>query len=258
MPESPAPENGLIFDWRKPRGQIGRLLLWIIVTVLALTVFFFLFRVVYPQTQRFIPVAQQIVILNPSDPASQASINHVADRDFMVIPSGDQQKSALNLDDRAPVFHPLYEKHELKIQDVPQRNSAVAPLRLLDVTAPILPRLDLSELNRLPSAEKSSAAAPLLEVSVTGALASRKLTFCPEFPVAVISDPEAWRFKIGVNSGGRVIFALPTGNPEKNSESARLIGLLQQLRFEPDASQSANTPAWGLATLNWAVTPSAP
>ncbi len=258
MPETSPPKPALIFDWRKPKGQLGRLLLWIAATVLALTVFFFLFRVVYPQTQRFIPVAQQIVILNPLDPASLAAINHVADRDFMVIPSANQQKNALNLEDHAPVFHPLYEKHELKILDVPQRNSAVAPLRLLDVTAPILPRLDLSELHRLLPPEKSSAAAPLLEVRVTGALASRKLTFRPEFPAAAISDPEAWRFKIGVNSGGRVTFALPTGNPEKNSEAARLIGLMQQLRFEPDASQAADTPVWGLATLIWVVTPSAP
>lgn len=258
MPETPDPESRLIFDWRKPKGQLGRLLLWIMVTLLALSVFFFLFRVVYPQTQRFIPVVQQIVILNPSDPTSRASLNHVEDRDFMVLPSGDQQKGGTNLDDHAPVFHPLYEKHELKLLDVPQRNSTVAPLRLLDVTVPILPRLDLSELHRQSPPEKSAAAAPVLELYISGALDTRKLTFRPEFPAAGISDPEAWHFKIGVNSSGRVIFALPTGNPEKNDEAARLLGLLQQLRFEPDASQSADTPVWGLATMNWAITPTAP
>lgn len=256
---SPAPESGLIFDWRKPRGQFGRLLLWIVVTVLALTVFFFLFRVVYPQTQRFIPVAQQIVVLNPSDPVSLASINHVKDRDFMVLPSFDQQKNAVNLDDRAPVFHPLYEKHELKLKDVSQRESVVPPVRLLDVTAPILPPLDLSELHRAkPSPGKSTATVPRLELQITGALGLRKLTFQPEFPAATITDPEAWRFEIGVNSDGRVIFALPTVNPEKNDESARMLGLLKQLRFAPDSSQSADTPVWGIATLNWAATPAAP
>lgn len=258
MPEIPPTESGLIFDWRKPKGQSGRLLLWLTVTVLALSVFFFLFRVVYPQTQRFIPVAQEIVILNPSDPASKASINHVSDRDFMVLPSGNHQNNAFNLEDRAPVFHPLYEKHELKLQDVPQRNSTVPPLRLLDLTTPILPSLDLSELHRLPSADKTVASALRLELTVTGELASRKIIFRPELPFTAIADPEEWRFKIGVNSGGRVIFALPTGNPGKNTEATKLISLLQQVRFEPAMAQSADSPVWGLATLNWVIPPAAP
>ncbi len=259
MPETPDPKPALTFDWRQPKGQLGRLLLWLAATVVALTVFFFLFRVVYPQTQRFIPVSQQIVVLNPSDPASRASINHAQDRDFMVLPSGNQQKNAITLDDRAPVFHPLYEKHELKLQDVSQRDSTVPPVRLLDVTTPILPRLDLSELKRsAPLPEKITVTVPRLELRLTGALASRKLIFQPDFSAAAITAPEAWLIEIGVNSEGRVIFALPTGNPEKNNEAAKLLGLMQQLRFEPDTAQSVQTPVWGLASLNWAIPSSAP
>lgn len=258
MPESRSPESGLIFDWRKPRGQFGRLLLWITVTVLALSVFFFLFRVVYPQTQRFIPVAQQIVLLNPSDPSSRAALNHVEDRDFMVLPWGDRQKNELKLDDRAPVFHPLYEKHELKLQDVSQRDSVVPPVRLLDLTTPILPQLDLSELRQQKAPEKSPGMVPALELRLSGDLASRKLIFSPAFTPAAITDPEAWRFEIGVNSEGRVIFALPAVNPEKSEENSRLLGLLQQLRFEPDAAQKAGVPVWGLVTLEWAASPHAP
>ena len=232
---------------------------WILMTVLALVVFFFLFRVVYPQPQRFVPLAQQIVVLNPADPASRASINHVQDRDFMVLPSANQQSNAPKLEDRAPVFHPLYEKHELKLQDVPQRDSAVAPMRLLDVTEPILPHLDLSELHRAPPPPKSSPATiPKLEIRLTGALASRKLVSRPDFPAAVVSALEECQFEIGVNSEGRVTFALPTAGPDRHDESGKVLGLLQQLRFEPDASQSAGIPAWGLATLEWVAPPTTP
>lgn len=250
MPETSPPKPPLIFDWRKPKGQLGRLFLWIAVTAVALTVFFFLFRVVYPQTQRFVPVTQQIVVLNSSDPATLASINHVTDRDFMVLPSRDSRSGTVNLEERTPVFHPLYEKHELKLQDVPQRNSTVPPVRLLDVTAPILPDLDLSELQRHHPV-KIATTATKLDLQVSGDLAARKIIFRPEFPTPVISTPEAWLFVIGVNATGRVIFALPSGNPEKNADANRLLALLQQIKFEPNAAQSKDTPSWGIAFLNW-------
>jgi hypothetical protein len=245
MPKPSQTEPGLTFDWRRPRAEWARLAFWMLVTFLGLAAFFALFRVVYPQTRRIAPTAQQITVLG-ADPATQAVLNAVQDRDFLIIPSTDGKRNAVSLEDRAPVFHPSYEKHEIKLLDLPQRNTKPAPVRLLDVREPVLPRLDLSDLS--PSPRTTAPVPKKLTLQVRGGLAARQATSEPEFEKLQMAEPESWRFHLGVDSAGRVIFALPVEAPGKLEEAAPLLRLLRQLRFTPDSTERI---AWGEAALVW-------
>ncbi len=244
----PAPtDSGLTFDWRKPRAEWARLAFWMLITFLGLAAFFALFRVVYPQTQRLVPSTQQITLLG-ADPAAQSVLNAVQDRDFLIIPSPDGKRNPVTLEDSAPVFHPSYEKHELKLLDLPQRSTKPPSVRLLDVREPVLPRLDLSELNRDSRTAAPPPAPKKLALQLRGGLASRKLVSQPKFGAQLMAEPESWRFHLGVDGAGQVIFALPVEAPGKLEESAPLLRLLRQIRFAPE---SAEKISWGEATLVW-------
>lgn len=249
MLKPPPTDPGLTFDWRKPRAEGMRMAFWMLITFFGLAAFFALFRVVYPQTQRTVPVAQQVTLLG-SDTAAQTVLNAVQDHDFLIIPSADSKRNLVSLEDSAPVFHPSYEKHKLKLLDLPQRNTKPAPVRLLDVREPLLPRLDLSELDRNPRA-LSTARPAKLALHFQGDLTSRAIASHPDFSTLQTLEPESWRFHLGVNSAGQVLFALPIEAPSKLGDAAPLLRLLRQIRFAPDAAKKTT---WGEATLVWSTT----
>ena len=247
MPKPSQTEPDLTFDWRKPRGEWARLAFWTLVTFLGLAAFFALFRVVYPQTQRVVPTAQQITQLG-TQPATQAVLDAVQDRDFLIIPSTGGKRNPVSLEDRAPVFHPSYEKHEVKLLDLPQSNTKPAPVRLLDVREPVLPRLELSDLK--PSPPDTDTLPRKLDLHIRGSLAARQTDARPDFDDLQMAEPESWRFHLGVDGAGQVVFALPIEAPGKLEEAAPLLRLLRQIRFSPDSGERIT---WGEAALAWSL-----
>jgi hypothetical protein len=226
-PESSDPP--LTFDWARPRGRRVVLALWMVVTLFALVAFFALFRVVYPQAQRSVPSAQQVVILHGADPANQVALNAVRDRDFMILPGVDDRSSRTTLESAGPVFHPSFENRQLQLLDLPQGASAIPPVRLHDLAAPVLPPLDLGDMK--PLAPETRGDPPPLSMSVSGELAARKIELRPDFAGAMPPEPEAWRFQIAVDGQGRVVVALPLDAPGKPEEVSGLLRLLRTLRF---------------------------
>ena len=246
MPKPPPTDPGLTFDWRKPPAEWPRLAFWMLITLLGLAAFFALFRVVYPQTQRVVPTAQQVTLLG-IDPAAQSALNFVQDRDFLIIPSPDGKKNPVTLEDRAPVFHPSYEKHELKLLDLPQRNTKPEQVRLLDVREPVLPRLDLSEQSHDPP-PPAPATPQKLTLQFRGGLTARPVVSQPDFGILAMAGLDSWRFLLGVDGAGRVSFALPVETPGKLEEAAPVLRLLRQLRFAPEPGGKTT---WGEVSLVW-------
>jgi len=256
MPDPAETATPLIFDWSKPRRPTARLVFWLLVTALGLAGFFFMFRVVFQTPRHYIPTTSHITLLSPNDPAARALLQRISDRDFFVFPNNSERKGGVSLDDQAPVFHPSFEKHELKLQDLPQRDAKPPPVRLLDVTEPNLPPPDLREM-RAPSAAVPLAAAPaVLSLHLKGALEKRKIVTAPDFSKLAPQDNTAWRFQLGVEKDGRVSFALPVATGEKATDAGEVLRLLRAVRFAPDNDSSA--PMWGIATLDWSRPSAAP
>jgi hypothetical protein len=255
MPLETPKETPLIFHWPRPLEQGKRLIFWIGVVALGLAGFFYVFQVVYPQSQRSTPIPHQVLLLDPSDPVARAILNKVQDRDFLVLPSDDPHADEAKLEERAPVFHPSYEGRQFSLQDLPHKPFTVPPARLLKADEPVLPPLDLSELKR-PAGEPSPTSnetAPRLVMKLTGTLATRKMIHPPDLSGLAPADPGAHRIQLGVDAHGRVWFALPLRESENLTMSADLAERISRTRFEPVAGEKepAGAPAWGVATFAW-------
>jgi hypothetical protein len=165
------------------------------------------------------------------------------------------------LEDRAPVFHPSYEGHQLSLQDLPHKPFTVPPARLLKVDEPVLPPLDLGELKRAEagSAPGAKNATPRLALKLTGTLATRKMIHPPDLTGLSPTDPAALCIQLGVDAHGRVWFALPLRESENLQMSSDLVARLAQARFEPLEVKNATggklpalePPVWGIATFAW-------
>ena len=270
MPQKTANPNDppLTFQWVEPLRQGRRLGFWMFVVFVGLVAFFYLFQVVYPQTQRFTPVPQQIIALNPADPSAVALLSRVQDRDYLLLPSDNYNPaSGPSLQESAPVFHPSFEGHQLKVQDLPYKAFTVPPARLLNVDKPVLPPLDLSDLKGEPRApapgktkERPSPAQAKLVVNFVGDLAKRELVAQPDLSEVPLAYPESCRFQMGVDAAGRVEFILPVNTSEKPEVTPQMAGQLldrlQALRFQPQTAASGGKsnagPTWGTAILFWA------
>ena len=268
--DSTTPSTPLTFQWDEPVRQGRRLGFWIFTVIVGLTVFFYLFQVVYPQTQRFTPVPQQVVVLNPADPAAMALLSRVQDRDYLLLPSDSDASTGPALQEHAPVFHPSFEGRQLRALDLPYKAFTVPPARLLNVDKTVLPPLDLSELKAAPAGKRDgTVSAPpaktkaRLAVSFLGDLASRPLVKQPDLSLLSLEYPESCRYQLGVDAEGRVEFILPLNTSEKPEISpqanSQVLDQLQVLQFQPLAAaspaakkSSSTTPTWGTAVLHWA------
>ncbi len=247
----------LIFEWNKPGHKGPGLFIWILATLLGIGFFFYLFKIGYPQTQRVTPVPQQVFMLNGALPANQALIHRVRDLDYLILSGSDDTIKEVKLEDRVPVFHPSFEKHELQVQDLPHKDFTTAPPRLLDATAPVLRAPDLSELKKMEQPLPGVASKAELRLHLEGPATVLKLMHQPDFNALSLSDPDAWRYQIGIEkSTGRVAFSLPINMGEPSKTGSEILKRLQELQFEPQADGTpAESVIWSLATFVWSSPP---
>lgn len=254
MAKKSAEPSLLNFHWHKPAGSDGRLWRWLIIAALGMISFFYLFKVVYPQTSRVTPLPQQVLILNATDPTSRAIMNRVQDIDHLMLPTSSDITNPVNLDERVPVFHPSFENHGFSLQDLPYKAVKVRPARLLDTMSPIMPPLDLSDLKETPTVIQRRAPGPHLTMKLSGELSGRPLLSPPDFTQLGITDADAYRFQLGVDSRGHVSFALPISENGTPEITQRVVKHLTQLKFQAIPAKDATAkPAWGVATFQWST-----
>lgn len=246
----------LVFEWKRPNRRGLSLFTWLFLTLLGMGGFFYLFKVIYPQSQRFTPVPQQIFVLNPGNPAHQALMNRIQDHDYLVIPGNDNATREVHLEDRVPVFHPTFEKHEFQLQDLPRTKINVFPARVLNPTTPVLPPPDLKGLKPMAASASSSSPPPAITLGFSGDVSQRQMISRPDLSSLNISDPGAWRFHIGVDAQGRVTSALPIATGEEQAATKLMLSLLSKLRFNPiDNDTSKPKVEWSVVTLHWKTAP---
>lgn len=230
----------------KSRG----LAFWVFVVLLGLAAFFYLFQVVYPQAQRFTPVPHHIVALNSADPAARQVLDKVHDVDFLILPPPSEAVGSVSLEEHSPVFHSTFEGHKLQLQDLPHTTLPMPPARLLQMNAPVLPPLDLSELKSPAGKARPAGSAPKLTMRISGPLQLRAMTQPPDLSQVTLNDPAACRFQLGVNSDGIVNVALPVASGESAETVQKLGNLMQGIRFAP-ANAQGSAPVWGTAIFEW-------
>lgn len=262
------PDSPLTFHWQRARSRLGKLLLALVLVLAGLTVFFYVFRVAYPHTARFTPVPHQILALDVSKPEVAAIMNKVRDVDFMVLPEKSGQRENPSLQELAPVFHPSFEGHELKLQDLPHRPFVATSPRLLDANEPVLPDLDLRELKEKASPQvggsRKDGAKSRLRMKLHGLPEDRLPRTLPHLGDVPVFDPAQCRFRIAVAADGRVVFALPIHAVDAEPAARWLTERVNRLRFAPLADAGSGSPTtpsqnppgadqvqWGEVTFEW-------
>ncbi|TLD72012.1 hypothetical protein FEM03_04615 [Phragmitibacter flavus] len=266
MPPKVSSSLPLIFDWTPARGRFGRLMLALLIVIVGIAAFFYVFRVVYPQSERFTPVPHQVVMFDAGNPATTAIMNRVRDVDYLLLPTRNHQDNSPSLQRLAPVFRPSFEGHQLVLQDLPHRPFTAPPPRLIDVDAPVLPPLDLSELKELPpqisSSGKAKTRTPRLRMKFHGLAEARLPRTLPDLSEVPLTDPSTCRFKIAVAPDGRITFALPLTNPDQAAAASLLTERVRRLRFaalpqtpEATTQHTSSATQWGEISFEWSDAP---
>lgn len=236
-----------------------RFALALLLVALGLTVFFYVFQVVYPQPDRFTPVPHEVFLLDEGNPEAAAILSRVQDVDYLIMPSPEAVGEGVSLENRAPVFHPSYERHELTLQDIPHRPFVTPPTRLLDPDEAVLPPLDLLDLkthNEKAAGGKTTKMQRLV-LKFHGMPTERLPKTMPDFSEIPLVDPEGCQFQLGVDAFGQVIFALPLSTNEEPGVVRLVAERLRRLRFEAIhgaatlKQQQGVAPLWSRVTFHW-------
>lgn len=242
--KAPADEPPLTFQWTVREPSLGRLIFFGTATLIAVAAFFFVFRVVYPESGGQPLVSRRIILLSSDDPATRPLVQRALDRSFALLPSPDPD----GLTPSHANFEPSYAGYRMRLKPLTQSTSTGPALRLLTLGESVLP-----PLARIEPGTSVPAPPPGLQlvVRLSGPLADR------------LQGPAAWtdiplrdtiktRFRLGVKDDGRVVFALPMepiDDPELQDLLLRHVG---SLAFAPAAQPGI---AWTQATFQWEEAP---
>jgi hypothetical protein len=236
----PAPsDTGLTFDWPEPEGFPLLLFGCVFLSLVAHTVTFFVFQVVYPQRVTIPPPPPLVSLLTPSSPENEALLRWIAAEDpalvasaRSVMPPGLLQvpyRPSFGTARTAPLGSV---EAPVAVQFPPARN----PLSIIASAAP-------------PAALEGPPTLPMrTTIAVSPALAERSLkppTF--RWKQRATQPLQPLRALIGVTDRGEVRFAFVQRSSGDEGIDAEAVHQLEQLSFGP-----SETPiAWAQATVDF-------
>lgn len=239
----------LTFQWRDRDRPLVRLVVFLCVTIAGAAGFFLLFKVVYPQPRHFPTAPQQVLILDPAQPATRDIVNRTSDENFLLLsPDSDPTRPETAFHSLLPVFRPGFAGFEMTLMDIPGEQDKKTLPRVYGIDDMPLPPIATVMKAKVPAAHTPPTTPPVLRVVLRGALDKRELASSRDLAGIVITDAAAPRFRLCVNNAGLVIFALPLDGLTDPKQMRALYKGLSGLRFKP-----VNAPAtqWGDASFVW-------
>lgn len=239
-------DEPLLFSWDSPRRQKAVLLTFLVLSLVAHAICFYVFQVVYPTPVTVLPPPARITFITPDSDQGRTLLRWIDAEDpalaFTTQPPPGARLRALPRAEHVPSYSAL----EPILKDLP----------------PLKPDL------RIPSAQPPGAvpslsrkAAPPTGSGRTSISFSQDLNqlgapTLPQSHFAASNEetPETLRFRVAVNQFGVVRYCFPTnssGDPALD-EQGRL--QLIRTRFPPNrAGDGKPGPAlvWGIATIEW-------
>ena len=252
--------HGLTFDWNESVArQRLRLAGFIFMAVVLHAVFFYIFRVMYPASERSLPMPSRVLLLSDSDPTVRAVLAEVEDRTAAYDPSLSTTGGSIRLADYT-TYEPSFSDHEPQLKSPPITVADRLPLPDALRGKVILPKAaPLRSPERPRQILPEGPTEPVL--ALLGGLANRHLLQPPDLSSIFSEDTDAVAtFTMGVNASGVVQYCLPDEDFQADqSEALRraqsqadqleaLRRALYQLRFRPDPAAGLT---WGFVTVEW-------
>lgn len=254
-----------LFDWRR-RNRSLRLPIYLLISIVILSLFFYLFQVTYPTPERTLPRTQEITLLTPSDPAARGLLTRITDRTIaLALPLAPMQ-DAFDWSDISVRLQPSFQQHRFRAGSIVEvTNQTELPellspgsLRRPSVTLPATP----TPLQ--PDGRREVIWRP----HPVGGLAGWQVVEAPSIqpPQRLLLDLPALEFTAGVDADGRVRFLMPLGQGDAELEQqvwrhSHLIRLAAPAPPEsenggenesPPSATKSNDLIWGI--LRWQTT----
>lgn len=239
-----APEP-LIFAWGVRDHSTWYLVLALLVLMGGMAGFFFIFRIVYPVTERLPTTPQHVIALDPRDPAALALIHRAQDRSFALLSEGDATLPAASA---LLAFQPSFAGYQLKLREMAPVTTEMQPPRLFTATASVLP----------PVARRATgpvAAPPVAQLhAIMSSTLAKRGPASVVLPDIKLTQPARVQFRVAIGGAGQIITALPLGSAEDVEVMDQLSAAVSALRFEASAVKGIE---WGEISFRWEA-PAAP
>jgi hypothetical protein len=240
------PAEPLLFTWDSPRRQRTMLTAFLVLSLGAHALCFYIFQIVYPTPVALLPPPARVAFIAPESEEGQTLLRWIDAEDpavaFTTYPPPETKGEALPKTEHVPSY------------------SSVEPI--LKQLPPLKPDL------RIPSSRPPGAVhfvdrkiGPAKGAATTYISFSKELN---QFGVPILPQsgfassnketPETLRFRVAVNDLGEIRYCFPinsSGDPALD-EQAHLQVL--RSRFSPTrgaATKPGSSLAWGMATIEW-------
>jgi hypothetical protein len=236
----------LLFSWDSPRRRRAAILAFLVLSLLAHAVCFYIFQVVYPPTVTLLPPPARVALITSTSEEGRTLLRWIDAEDpavaFTTHRPPEARLRALPEVEHVPSYHAM----EPTLKELPRLE--------VDSRAP-----DSQPPGAVPfTRQKSALAAGPIPTSVS--FSSELDAFgvatspAPKFVASNGETPEAIRFRVGVSRLGeiRYCFAMNSSGVPALDEQARLY--LARCRFTKGAPSDGKSDApltWGIATIEW-------
>jgi len=235
----------LLFGWDSPRQQKAVLATFLVLSLVAHALCFYVFQIVYPTPVPLLPPPARVTFIAPDSEEGRTLLRWIDAEDpalaFTTHPAPGARLRALPRAEHVPSYSAL----QPILKDIP-------PLKH-----------DL----RIPSCQPPGAVQSLSRKTASALVSSRTVIFfskeldqfgAPSLPASsfVASNeeaPETIRFRVAVNEIGEIRYCFPinsSGDPALD-EQARLH--VVRSRFAPStaAGKAGSSLVWGVAAIQW-------
>jgi hypothetical protein len=236
----------LLFSWDSPRQQKAVLAIFLVLSLVAHVLCFYVFQVVYPTPVGLLPPPARVTFIVPESEEGRTLLRWI-----------DAEDPALAFTTQPPPGAKLGGLP--KTEHVPSYSALNPILKEIPALEPDL---------RIPSSRPAAAVQALSRKSASAVRAGRTyISFSTEldqfgvpsvprshFAASNEETPETLRFRVGVNDFGEIRYCFPinsSGDPALD-EQGRL--QLVRSRFSADratAGRSGSPLVWGIATIQW-------
>jgi hypothetical protein len=236
----------LLFTWDSPHRPRAVLMVFLVLSLVAHALCFYLFQIVYPRPVAFLPQPARITFISPDSEQGRTLLRWIDAEDpasaFTTQPPPTARLGALAKAEHVPSYSAL----EPIVKDIP----------------PLRPDL------RIPSAHppgavhsgwrKSASAIGKVETSISF---SKELDQfgAPILPASTFSasneeTPEALRFRVAVNEFGEIQYCFPINSSGDPALDEQVLFQVVRSRFSPKKRNGGNPGSslvWGIATVQW-------
>ena len=236
----------LLFCWDSPRRRRAAFVAFLVISLLAHAVCFYIFQIVYPPAITLLPPPARVALITPASEEGRTLLRWIDAEDpalaFTTHRPPEARLRALPKVEHVPSYHAM----EPTLKELPRLEvDSRAPDSQPPAAVPFMREKSVSPAESIPTSVSFSN-----ELKAFGPVTLPELKFASSNG----ETPEAIRFRVAVNRLGEIRYCFPmnsSGDPGLDKQ-ARLY--LERCRFSRGGPGDGTLDAsltWGIAIIEW-------